>query len=190
MVSLFIFGWFQLSLSSSTSVDFIQVFVYHQIRLKINSKQIWTEGMRSWRKEDWLCRRQREESRSGVPTRKERNGRERRGRLGKLRKEGRKRRRGGWRDRESWRGKGKKNVRKKLREKRWVWTTCSTCARKNFSQYLVGICFFTFFVLHGLVSGCPAGAWAPKEGGVGETATRRATEEEATGAGWHHQAKS
>lgn len=97
----------------------IQGFIYLQIRLRTNSKLIWSEGMRRWRKEDWLCRRQREESRSGVLRKKERSEWERRGRLGKQRKGGRKRRRGGWRDRESWKGKGKKNVRKKWREKRW-----------------------------------------------------------------------
>lgn len=69
-----------------------------QIRLRISSKPTWSEGMLSWRREDWLCWRRREGSGSGVLRKRERSGRGERRRPGRLRRGERKRRRGGWSD--------------------------------------------------------------------------------------------
>lgn len=78
--------------------------------------------MLNWRKDDWHYRRRRGGSRSDAPRNRERNERKERGRLGRLRRRGGKRRRGGWSDRGSWRGKKRKSVRERLRERRWAST--------------------------------------------------------------------
>lgn len=84
-----------------------------QIRLRISSKPTWSEATPSWRREDWLCWRRREGSRSGVLRKRERSGRGERRRPGRLRRGERKRRRGGWSDRGSWRGNEKRSDRER-----------------------------------------------------------------------------
>ena len=91
----------------------INIFVCTQIHSRTNSKPTWNEDRQSWRKDDWLCRRLRGESRSGVLRRRERSERGERRKLGRLRRGGRKRRRGDWSGRGSWKGKGKKSDREK-----------------------------------------------------------------------------
>lgn len=136
---------------TASTTDVIKTSVCIQIRSRINSKLTWSEGTQSWRKDGWLCRRQREGSRSGALRRRERSERGERRRPGRPRRGGRKRRRGGWSDRGSWRGKEKRSDRERSREKRWgvilcvqVWISVLRCHSRKLFLYTSVSCVGSF----------------------------------------------